>query len=83
MRPESGIPDGYVAQLVHSFYGLRDAGKAFGQWLERTLVEFGFRPGVYSPAVFFHPARKTRFSSTAMTLFSVLVVMGQFGRTLS
>ena len=48
------------AKLKYSLYGLRDAGRLFDEFMESIFRELGFKPGIYSTSVYFHPKTKLR-----------------------
>ena len=60
LPPEAGLQEGMCAKLKYSLYGLRDAGRLFDDFMESIFRELGFRPGVYSTSVYFHPKTKLR-----------------------
>ena len=58
--PECGLPEGWVARLIKSMYGTRDAGSNWEAAVAKLMTSIGFERGVSNPCVYFHKERNIR-----------------------
>ena len=49
-----------AGKLDKAMYGTRDAPAAWQAELEKTMIELGFRPVVFTPCLYYHPSRRIR-----------------------
>ena len=57
---ECGLPEGYVARLLKSMYGTRDAAQNWEAEYSECMEIIGFNRGIASPCVFVHSERNIR-----------------------
>ena len=58
--PDEDNTLGYCGKLVKALYGIRDAAQNWETHYRQQLESFGFKNGLSSPCLFYHPQKQVR-----------------------